>query len=764
MIGNTRLRADIAARVFLTLGALLPYWRLLTFGVIFVTDDIFTSDIFDGELPGRVLVSQLIRHGQMPVWTNQICSGVPLAGAPADPIGLAAFSRLPPAAALDLFVIVLLLVAAHGAYGLARRFGADRPGAVLAGVAFAGSGYIACQLKHLGIVSTVVWLPVGLTLIDRTLSTGLEPPPTLARRALFMAAFGLVFAEQVLSAFPQSVYICALVYGSFALFRAITDRHEPLPLRLALLGGLGVAAALGSAAGALVLLPLSELGSVSDRAEALGWEWSTRLAYWPRNVLTFLVPYVHGDISNLSYKGPSIFWEDYGYVGIATVLLAIYGGVRERRRPVVAFTILMTLVAYLFVLGPATPVFRVAYLFIPGMKMFRLPTRFLIVVELGLALLGALGLTRLRADLERLLRKSSPLPRLIVVAVCVGTALDLFLHQPRQNPMVSGRDWLAVPHTVEVVRADSSQPRTLTPRYRDLHTWTFVRAHGWSDVRPFFELRDVLQPNTGGGFWNTPSADCYAGIAASWFVDVWGDHNREAFVSRMSALDFDARTLRIHPALPRVLSTYGVSHVISPFPEQEAAFALVSHDRNAYVYRVDGSARVRFVRAARHVTTNDEAVKRLLDASFDPDREILLHEAPDSVHPSVDGVDDLASHVAPSHVAPSDAALARQVVTHEDSRQLVIEAEAPEDGFLLLADTFYPGWTAQVDGNPTPIYRANLSVRGIQLARGRHEVRFTFDAPGFSRGLQITLLSVSILLLWAGGAAYVDRHVRRHGG
>src|SRR6202163_872677 len=227
-------RADMTARVFLPLGALLPYWRLLTFGVIYVTDDIFTSDIFDGELPGRVLVGQLIRHGQMPVWTNQLCSGFPLAGTPADPLGLAAFSLMPPAAALDLLVIVLLMVAAHGAYGLARRFGADRPGAVLAGVAFAGSGYIACQLKHLGIGSTVGWLPVGLTLIDRALGAGIEPrPPTLARRALLMAAFGLVFAEQVLSAFPQSAYICALVYGSFALFRAMTDRHGPLPLRLA---------------------------------------------------------------------------------------------------------------------------------------------------------------------------------------------------------------------------------------------------------------------------------------------------------------------------------------------------------------------------------------------------------------------------------------------------------------------------------------------------------------------------------------------------
>ena len=88
---------------------------------------------------------------------------------------------------------------------------------------------------------------------------------------------------------------------------------------------------------------------------------------------------------------------------------------------------------------------------------------------------------------------------------------------------------------------------------------------------------------------------------------------------------------------------------------------------------------------------------------------------------------------------------------------MVIEAEAPEDGFLLLADTFYPGWTAQVDGMPAPIYRANISVRAVQLPKGRHEIRFEYSAPGFSRGLLITLLAVASLLIWAGGAAYLGR-------
>jgi hypothetical protein len=97
-----RLRAEMLARVLLTLGALLPYWPLLTFGTIYVTDDFFASDIFNGELPGRVLTGQLVRQGQLPLWANQLCSGMPLAGGVGEPLGLAAFSLLSPAAALDL--------------------------------------------------------------------------------------------------------------------------------------------------------------------------------------------------------------------------------------------------------------------------------------------------------------------------------------------------------------------------------------------------------------------------------------------------------------------------------------------------------------------------------------------------------------------------------------------------------------------------------------------------------------------------------------
>src|SRR5699024_8043226 len=68
-------RREIAARILLTVAALAPYWRILTFSVVFITDDYFASDIFNGELPGRVLAAQAVAAGRLPVWTSQICSG-----------------------------------------------------------------------------------------------------------------------------------------------------------------------------------------------------------------------------------------------------------------------------------------------------------------------------------------------------------------------------------------------------------------------------------------------------------------------------------------------------------------------------------------------------------------------------------------------------------------------------------------------------------------------------------------------------------------
>jgi hypothetical protein len=749
-------RADMAARVFLTLGVLAPYWRLLTFSVIFVTDGVFTSDLFNGELPGRLMFAEWIRAGQWPVWTSRMCSGYPLGGAPVDPLGLALFTQLPPAAALDLLLIVLLLVAAHGTYSLARRLGADRTGAVLAGLGFAGSGYIATQLAHLSIMSTIVWLPVGLILIDRVLTPGQRG------RSFLLATLGLLFANQVLAGFPQAAYNCGLVYGSFALFRAISQRRELGPVKawMTSLAGIAGALALGGLAGAVVLLPLQELASVSDRAGALDYEWATYTNFWPPMIFSFFAPYIYGDASDLSYIGPPVFWETFGYVGAATAVLAVYGACREWRRPLVAFLAIMTILAFFFILGPRTPVYYAAYLLIPGMARFRAPTRFMVVVELGLVLLAAIGLTRVGAELEERFGAASRWPRYIRIGVCVVTALDLLYHMPRQNAFVQASEWLAPPRTAGIVLADSPAPRTFTPHHRDIHRRAHAReAYGWKNIEPYYKLRDFLEPDTGAGYWNVPSGDCYVGLMPRWYVTVWSYHYFEnSLIHDRAYQEFGTSSLVIRPPFVTLMRTFGITHVLGPYPaktpqlnpETDPTLQLVAREPNAYIYRVQGAARARVVRAARRMPTEAHAVARLRDLTFDPDREILLLDAPESIHPAVE---KLVAGAAPANASPG-----RATITRETSRELVIDAEAGEDGFLLLADMFYPGWHAQVDGVPTPIYRANVSLRGIALPKGQHTVRFWYEPVPFFRGLWISSISLFVLFAWFGVAAF-RRHV-----
>lgn len=717
----------------MTIGALIPYWPLVTFSVLFIPDDHFTSDLYNGELPGRLIVGRLIRAGEWPLWTSRICSGYPLDGAPADPLGLLLFALLPPAPALDALLIVTLLVAAHGTCILARRFGADGAGALLAAIAFAGSGYFVSQLKHLSILSTVAWIPFGLVLIDRILAP--HAASERRHRMPLVALLGLLYANQVLAGFPQAAYITGLLYGSFAVFRVFSGFPlRPIPAWLPLLATTAGALLLGAAAGAVVLLPLAEFTAVSDRVAPLDYQWATYTNFWPRNVFTFFLPYINGDVTNGTYIGPPPFWENYGYAGLATACLAIYGAIRGRRRGIVIFLVVMTAVAFAFMLGPHTPIYYAAFKLVPGMDAFRAPTRFMVVVDLGIVLLAAIGLTRLRV---------APLAK---YAICLITVVDLLIHQPRWNPMVPAKPWLTPPRTAERIRADSNAPRTFTPRHRDIHRDTHDRNAGWRNLDPYFKLRELLQPNLGGGYWNVPSADCYVGLAPRWYVTVWSYHYFEdSFISALGFRELHRGVLSIKPGYVNLLAAYGVTHLLSPYPAKDDRLTLLAQEQGAYVYKVEGSKRVRVVETARRMYTDAHVVARLREPSFDPDREILLVGAPEAVgsaDPSADKRDD--------GTQPGGHA----VITREGPREVVIDAFSPDHAFLLLADMYYPGWTARVDGVETPIYRANVSTRGIALPKGQHTVHFTYEPSAFFRGLKVSLTAFAALVVWLGAAVY----------
>lgn len=80
--------------------------------------------------------------------------------------------------------------------------------------------------------------------------------------------------------------------------------------------------------------------------------------------------------------------------------------------------------------------------------------------------------------------------------------------------------------------------------------------------------------------------------------------------------------------------------------------------------------------------------------------------------------------------------------------RISIEANMQNDGFLVLSDTFYPGWKAYVDGKEKEILAANYLVRAVYLEKGNHVVKFIYNPLTFKLGSAISLLALFLLIVY----------------
>ena len=85
-------------------------------------------------------------------------------------------------------------------------------------------------------------------------------------------------------------------------------------------------------------------------------------------------------------------------------------------------------------------------------------------------------------------------------------------------------------------------------------------------------------------------------------------------------------------------------------------------------------------------------------------------------------------------------------------------------GFLVLMDSYFPGWTVKVDGEEKPILKANHFYRAVQLDPGTHTLEFDYFPEGFKVGLIISSAAgvlLMVLPLWRWRRASPVRVNRR---
>ncbi len=134
------------------------------------------------------------------------------------------------------------------------------------------------------------------------------------------------------------------------------------------------------------------------------------------------------------------------------------------------------------------------------------------------------------------------------------------------------------------------------------------------------------------------------------------------------------------------------------------------HSGDVKIYeRAGAPGRAWLVHGVQPAADDSAALALLRDPAFDPRASVVV---PAGLDPR-----------SPAPAAPGESV---EVVDYTPERA-VIAANVTSPAVLVLADTFYPGWQATVDGVSAPIVRANLMFRGLALEPGRHEIVFTYN-------------------------------------
>jgi hypothetical protein len=76
---------------------------------------------------------------------------------------------------------------------------------------------------------------------------------------------------------------------------------------------------------------------------------------------------------------------------------------------------------------------------------------------------------------------------------------------------------------------------------------------------------------------------------------------------------------------------------------------------------------------------------------------------------------------------------------------VVLQANMESEGFLIISDTYYPGWQAYIDGKETDIYEADYFLRAVYLEKGDHRVVFKYIPDTFWFGLCLSLATVIVI-------------------
>lgn len=661
--------------------------------------------------PIMKLVGLQYRHGVFPFWNPYEFSGFPIMAAiqwgvfyPPTVILSILFSG---PAAYNMNLMLHYALAGFFTFLYAREMGMDKLTAVVAGLVFCLFGYLPAHINYESLVLSGAWLPAILYLGERLLK---DPGP---RRAAWL---GLGISMQFFAGHPQIFFYSLLVLLSYSAFRCFAmERGNKVRFAGYMILALILAAVIASPQ-TIATMELSRMGARGSRNYGL----FSMASFSPRSLLSVIFP--------LLYKNEG--WINT-FVSPATVFLAVMAFFpftlsrdRQSARPAsdYAFPAFWAVIAGLGIvlsfgayLGPVNKIlFR-----LPLYGSFRGSEKHWFEVSFALAMLSAYGLQAITMGRKKITMKYAAV---IISAASLLTGLYLLLGGNAVfNNILAFSPVFFISAYALIFLLMKRYPAV---KYALLIV-IFLEAISYKTIYHFPKSDKVEARNAG----------------LYHFLKSNGD-GRTAFITRepsdfmygmsrgiMSVNGYDALFTYQYAELLNM----GIQGFSYEWPQLLQNNLLLSMLNTKYVvapkgltvtgpvykkeYETDGldvyenlnaMPRAYAVTGLVPVDSIEDFKQRVYALQLDPRRDAGVY------------MEDLSS------IGGASFAAGQVKIQSSSPQKIVIGTDFPGQGFVVLADQYYPGWKACVDGAETNIYRADGLLRGVAVPPGRHVLTFAY--------------------------------------
>ncbi|MCL4338158.1 YfhO family protein [Patescibacteria group bacterium] len=700
---------------------------------LFMIPDFGESDVLHLNLPLKFILSQSLRSKNWPLWTPYLGGGFPILAE--GQIGtfylpnLISFRFLPFITAYNLNLLFAYVLIFAGSFLFFRILNLSKTASIAAATVFTFSGYLSVHLNHFDLIQAASLLPLIYWSVVRLWKKKHN------LQSIILTSF--LLSQQIFTGHFYIVFITLIGAAMIFLMLYIFDRKNTSISHFLYKSGLFLSALLLTfLLSAIQLFPTIELWKQSTRKAGLDYNTVTAYPFSFKEFVTFLKPYFFGSPANGTYPQFSndwgVFWENTGYIGIIplTMALACLLFFRDKRVRIAAVMLFFSL---LLVLGKNSPLYFVFSF--PPFSFFRVPSKFLLLTDFSLAFLVAILLHKTLESIRGVYKKSALYKTKLITVLfllCLlagGIVGDEYHFSYSYPPTTPANWWTTPPETAKLLQA---QPKGGVTDIGSRIAWNEIfLTHGWDDIKLFSYLRNYIYPNYNSLF-SLKGFDVNTGG----LVPI----RQKLFISAGQQWDTKNNIATVSAVAKNILSLAGIRYVLSPyrldgikteivdtvrFPAKKirpiSIYKNISALPNAYM-----SYKTKFI------STLDEFFNALENHKILTDRTVLI----ENKHLAVNNNPETLNNV-------------KLIKSHDN--QNIWKVYTENKGIFVISDTYYPGWSANVDGKSVQIAPVNLTQRGIPLEMGEHTVILRYEPLSFALGKYTTyatmVIIVSVLLV-----------------